>query len=237
MQTASPLGTKAPLSDFVPPPHPTAQPIRSDILQPLSADRHAADLFDAQAGHDGLWAWLPYGPFPSRSDHHAWIARAEGSTDPVFFAILDPQSGRAVGHASFLRIDTANGVIEIGHIMLTPLLQRGRTASAALMAMIAWTFNHGYRRVEWKCNALNGPSRRAALRLGFTYEGTFRNHMIVKGRNRDSAWFSITDDDWRALAPAYAAWLDDANFDADGRQRSSLSDLTAAALPGRSDGG
>ncbi|MCZ0961519.1 GNAT family N-acetyltransferase [Paracoccus benzoatiresistens] len=236
MTTASPIGTDAPLSDFVPPPSPAAQPIRSDILQPVSADRHAADLFDTQAGHDGLWTWLPYGPFQSRSEHHAWVAQAEASSDPVFLAILDPQTRQAAGHASFLRIDTANGVIEIGHIMLTPSLQRSRTASAALMAMISWAFEHGYRRVEWKCNALNGPSRRAALRLGFTYEGTFRNHMIVKGQNRDTAWFSIIDNDWRALAPAYAAWLDDANFDAGGRQRSSLSDLTCKALPGRGGG-
>lgn len=229
-------GNKAPLADFVPPPHPAAQPIRSDILQPLSADRHGADLFDAQMGHDGLWSYMPYGPFLSRSDHHAWMAKAEASRDPFFLAILDPLTGRAAGHASFLRIDTANGVIEIGHILLTPLLQRGRTASAALMTMIGWAMGNGYRRVEWKCNALNAPSRRAALRLGFTYEGTFRNHMIVKGENRDSAWFSITDGDWLALSPAYAAWLDDANFDAEGRQRVSLSDLTGKALPGRSDG-
>lgn len=226
-------GTRASLADFVPPPSPAAQPIRSDILQPLSADRHAADLFEAQMGHDALWTWMPYGPFLSRSEHRAWMARAEASTDPVFLAILDPRTGRAAGHASFLRIDTANGVIEIGHILLTPSLQRGRIASAALMAMIGWAMDHGYRRVEWKCNAQNAPSRRAALRLGFTYEGTFRNHMIVKGENRDSAWFSITDGDWLALAPAHAAWLDDANFDAEGRQRQSLSGLTDRALPGR----
>ncbi|WP_207101199.1 GNAT family N-acetyltransferase [Paracoccus shandongensis] len=227
------VGNHMPLADFVPPPHPAAQPLRSDILQPLSADRHAADLFDAQAGHDALWTYMPYGPFLSRNDHRAWMARAEASTDPFFLAILDPGTGRAAGHAAFLRIDTANGVIEIGHILLTLSLQRTRTASAALMAMIGWAFHNGYRRVEWKCNALNTPSRRAALRLGFTHEGTFRNHMIVKGENRDSAWFSITDADWRALAPAHAAWLDDANFDAAGGQRQSLSGLTAKALPGR----
>lgn len=224
------------LSDFVPPPSPADQPIRSAILQPLSAARHAADLFRAQAGHDDLWTFLPYGPFPDPGGYHSWVARAEQSADPVFLAILDPATGRAAGHASFLRIDQPNGVIEIGHILLTPALQRGRTASAALMAMIAWAMDHGYRRVEWKCNALNAPSRRAALRLGFSHEGTFRNHMIVKGRNRDSAWFSITDGDWTRLAPAHAAWLDDANFDEGGRQRTSLSDLTAKALPGRRDG-
>lgn len=222
-------------SDFVPPQAPSARPIRSAILRPLSAARHAADLFDAQAGHDGLWTWLAYGPFAGRDDHHAWVAAAEASADPFFYAILDPVTGRAGGHASFLRIDAVHGVIEIGHIMLTPSLQRSRTASAALMAMIAWAFDRGYRRVEWKCNALNRPSRRAALRLGFTHEGTFRNHMIVKGRNRDTAWFAITDTDWLALAPAHAAWLEDTNFDLSGRQRRSLSDLTDKALPGRGD--
>ena len=224
------------LADFTPPPGPADRPIRSAILQPLSADLHAADLFRAQAGHDDLWTFMPYGPFADAAEYRSWAAQAEGSADPVFLAILDPGTGRAAGHASFLRIDRPNGVIEIGHILLTPALQRGRTASAALMAMIAWAFDHGYRRVEWKCNALNAPSRRAALRLGFSYEGTFRNHMIVKGRNRDSAWFSITDADWAVLAPAYAAWLEPANFDAEGRQRASLSDLTAKALPGRVDG-
>lgn len=217
-------------------PAPVARLIGCDLLQPLSADRHADDLFDAQAGHDDLWTWLPYGPFRSRSDHRAWTARAEASTDPLFLAILDPVTGRAAGHAAFLRIDRSHGVIEIGHILLTPTLRRSRTATAALLAMIGWCFDNGYRRVEWKCNALNGPSRRAALRLGFTYEGTFRQHMIVKGRNRDSAWFSITDADWRALEPAHHAWRQDANFDAAGRQRSSLSALTQGALPGRRDG-
>lgn len=226
----------ADLADLTPPPSPADRPIRSAILQPLSAALHAADLFRAQAEHEDLWTYMPYGPFADAEDHHAWAARAEQSRDPFFLAILDPATGQAAGHASFLRIDQPNGVIEIGHILLTPTLQRGRAASAALMAMIGWTMGHGYRRVEWKCNALNAPSRRAALRLGFSYEGTFRNHMIVKGRNRDSAWFSITDADWTALAPAYAAWLEPANFDAEGRQRASLSDLTAKTLPGRRDG-
>ena len=223
-------------ADFLPPPRPGNQPIRSAILQPLSAALHAADLFRAQAGHDDLWTYMPYGPFTDPGEHHSWIARAEQSGDPFFLAILDPRTGQAAGHASFLRIDQPNGVIEIGHILLTPLLQRGRAASAGVMAMIAWALDNGYRRVEWKCNARNAPSRRAALRLGFSYEGTFRNHMIVKGRNRDSAWFAITDDDWTHLAPAYGAWLNEANFDAKGRQRASVSDLTGQALPGRRDG-
>lgn len=224
------------LADFTPPPGPADRPIRSALLQPLSAELHAEDLFRAQAGHDGLWTYMPYGPFADAQEYRAWTAQAETSADPLFLAILDPATGRAAGHAAFLRIDRPNGVIEIGHILLTPALQRGRAGSAALMAMIAWAFERGYRRVEWKCNALNAPSRRAALRLGFSYEGTFRNHMIVKGKNRDSAWFAITDDDWTALAPAYDAWLDPGNFDAGGRQHASLSALTAGVLPGRSDG-
>ncbi|WP_374301639.1 GNAT family N-acetyltransferase [Paracoccus sp. (in: a-proteobacteria)] len=225
-----------PLAAFVAPPRPSAQPIGNPVLQPLSAARHASDLFRAQAGQGNLWTYMPYGPFADLGEYRTWVEGAEASRDPFYLAILDPETARALGHASFMRIDTANGVIEIGNILLTPALQRGRTASAALMAMIAWAFDHGYRRVEWKCNALNRPSRRAALRLGFTYEGTFRNHMIVKGRNRDTAWFAITDDDWALLAPAHAAWLDPANFDAQGQQRRSLSALTERALPGRRDG-
>ena len=162
---------------------------------------------------------------------------AEASEDPCFYAIITPQEGRAVGQASFMRIDPGNGVIEIGHILLTPELQRSREAGAALMGMIQWAFENGYRRVEWKCNALNLPSRRAAMRLGFSYEGTFRQHLIIKGRNRDTAWFAMTDGDWQALSGAYADWLSPDNFGADGSQRRSLSDLTGAALPGRTDPG
>lgn len=202
-------------------------------LQRLDAARHADDLFKAQLGHDWLWDYMSVGPYSDVDDFRDWILKAQQSLDPCFYAIVDPATGSACGMASFLRIDAAMGVIEIGFILLTPVLQRRREASAALMAMIRWCFDAGYRRVEWKCNALNLPSQQAAIRLGFTYEGRFRNHMISKGRNRDTDWFSITSEDWGALQPAYDRWLSSANFDAEGQQRLSLSDLTAAALPGR----
>ena len=193
----------------------------------------AADIYAAQQGSDQLWDYMGSGPFADLDGFETWIASIQDSIDPVSYTI---KTDRAVGMASFLRIDRPMRVIEIGHILLTPALQQKREGSAALMAMIAWAFDAGYRRVEWKCNSLNAPSRRAALRLGFTYEGTFRQHMIIKGRNRDTAWYAITDVDWQKLAPAYDAWLDATNFDAGGRQIQNLSRLTEAAIPGRRDG-
>ena len=135
-------------------------------------------------------------------------------------------SAHPVGVAAYLRITPEHGSIEVGHICLSPALQRSRAATEAMWLMMEWAFSNGYRRYEWKCNALNIPSRRAAQRLGFSFEGIFRQHMIIKGRNRDSAWFAVTDQDWPALREAYAAWLNPANFDAEGRQRERLSDLT-----------
>lgn len=179
---------------------------------------------------------MPYGPFADSAAYRDWQAGMAALRDPCFYAIIDPSHDEAVGLAAFLRVDPENRVIEIGHILLAPARQRSRLASAALMAMIGWAFGQGYRRVEWKCNALNAPSRRAALRLGFSFEGVFRQHMIVKGRNRDTAWFAITDRDWRVLSPAYATWLAADNFDENGNQRQRLSALTASGLPGRRDG-
>ncbi|MXI55123.1 GNAT family N-acetyltransferase, partial [Escherichia coli] len=139
--------------------------------------------------------------------------------------LRDTATGKVGGVASFLRIDRANGVIEIGHIQIAPVLQRTSASSEAIMLMIRWAFDAGYRRVEWKCNDLNAPSMRAADRFGFTFEGTFRNHMIVKGRNRDTAWWAMTDDDWPEVRKVYEAWLALDNFDADGRQRRSMTEL------------
>lgn len=231
-----PLGED--LSDFTPPPAPgpAAIPGRFVRLERLDPERHAGDLFAANQGGDEVWDYLGYGPFARLQDYRDWQASMAASSDPLFYAIRDLASDRVLGIASYLRIDRANGVIEIGHIQLSPPLQRTAAASEALMLMVAWAFGAGYRRVEWKCNALNAPSRRAAIRLGFAYEGTFRRHMIIKGRNRDTAWFAMIDRDWPALAGAYESWLSASNFGADGQQRQSLSDLTAAALPGREDG-
>ena len=207
---------------------PGAEPLvgRHARLERLDADAHAADLFAAFAGHDGLWDYMPYGPFHSAAAYHRWAKEATAGKDPVFWAIHAEGAAHASGVASFLRITPDHGVIEVGHICLSPALQRGRAATEAMFLMMDWAFSHGYRRYEWKCNALNLPSRRAAQRLGFSFEGVFRQHMVIKGKNRDSAWFSIIDSEWPALREAYAAWLSPANFDAAGRQRERLSDLT-----------
>lgn len=195
-------------------------------LLPLSADMHAGVLFAAVEGHDALFTWLPVGPFHAAATFHRWLREVEGRADPMFYAIEDRALGRVTGMASYLNIDRTHGRIEIGFILLSPLLQRTRAGSAALMTMIAHALDAGYRRVEWKCNARNLPSRRAAQRLGFSFEGVFRNHMIVKGENRDSAWFAITDTDWPALREAYAAWTAPGNFDVAGQQVERLGDLT-----------
>ncbi len=195
-------------------------------LERLDADAHAADLFSAFAGHDALWDYMPYGPFHSATAYHRWAKDATAGKDPVFWAIREQGAAHASGVASFLRITPDHGTIEVGHICLSPRLQRSRAATEAMFLMMDWAFRNGYRRYEWKCNALNRPSRRAAQRLGFSFEGIFRQHMVIKGKNRDSAWFSIIDSEWPALREAYAAWLTPANFTADGMQRERLSDLT-----------
>lgn len=219
---SSRLGRLVP--DFTAPPAPGPDAIagRFVTLERLDPDRHAADLFDANLGRGEVWDYLGYGPFAALDDYRAWQAAMAASADPLFYALRDTATGKVGGVASFLRIDRANGVIEIGHIQIAPVLQRTSASSEAIMLMIRWAFEAGYRRVEWKCNDLNAPSMRAADRFGFIYEGTFRNHMVTKGRNRDTAWWAMTDDDWPAIAAAHDAWLDPGNFDAAGRQRRSL---------------
>ena len=211
---------------FMPPPAPPRSPITGPwvVLEPLDPARHAGPIFDRVNGADQVWDYLGYGPFTDAAAYAEWLRDFAAGDDPAFYAIIDaeqPDAG-ALGQASFLRIDRAHGVIEIGHILMSPALQRTRAASAAIMAMIAWAFDAGYRRVEWKCDDLNAASRRAALRYGFTPEGTFRNHMIYKGRNRDTAWLAIIDDDWPAIRRAHQAWLAPGNFDAEGRQHRPL---------------
>lgn len=223
------------LTGFTPPRVPGSQEIDAiwTRLERLDPTRHAEPIFQAVRGADEVWDYLPVGPFPDLGGYRKWQAQVAAASDPCFYAVVDPESGLAMGVASFMRIDPANGVIEIGNIMLSPALQRNRIGSAALMAMIRWAFEAGYRRVEWKCNARNAPSRRAALRFGFRFEGEFRQHMIVKGCNRDTAWFSIIDSEWPALAQAYRQWLAPDNFDGNGVQHQKLSTLTSLALPGR----
>jgi RimJ/RimL family protein N-acetyltransferase len=215
------------VTGWIAPPHPNAPVLQGQFarLERFEA-AHAAGLFDAYIGHDALWDYMPYGPFHAASAYHRWAKETALGDNPLFYAIRDQATGHLGGVASFLNIVPAHGSIEIGHICLAPSIAGTRTATEALAQMVAWAFEAGYRRVEWKCNALNIPSRRAAQRLGFSFEGVFRNHLIVKGRNRDTAWFAITDAEWPPLREAYAAWFSPRNFDADGQQKERLSDLT-----------
>jgi RimJ/RimL family protein N-acetyltransferase len=204
--------------------------IRLERLDPAA---HATEIHAANRASDAIWDYLPYGPFATEADWRAWAEGMADLADPFFYALRDLRTGRAAGVASFLRITPAAGSIEVGHINLSPALQRSPAATEAMALMMGWAFDAGYRRYEWKCDALNLPSRRAAARLGLSYEGIFRQAAVVKGRNRDTAWFSAIDSEWPALSAAFSRWLDPANFDADGRQRSSLSSLTAPLLAAR----
>jgi RimJ/RimL family protein N-acetyltransferase len=172
-----------------------------------------------------MWAYLPYGPFDSAASYDEWVQAKSASRDPMFLAIVDRATDRPVGVASYMRIDPANGSIEVGHLAYSPLLQRTAAATEVMFLMMDQVFALGYRRYEWKCDALNAPSRAAALRLGFTFEGIFRQAAVVKGRNRDTAWYSVIDREWPALREAFRRWLEPANFDAEGRQRWRLAEL------------
>ena len=228
----------APVPDWTPPPRPGPDGFtgRWAELERLSAPRHAAALHRAMAGSDALWDYMGYGPFTGAEDHRAWVAAMADREDPVFYAIRDRETGDWGGVAAYLRIAPEAGSIEVGHICLAPRLQRTRAATEAMFHLMSWVFRSGYRRYEWKCDALNRPSRRAAERLGFSYEGVFRQAAVVKGRNRDTAWFACIDRDWPALRTALEAWLDPSNFDAAGRQRQALADLTRPILAARDPG-
>ena len=195
-------------------------------LEPVDVARHARQLFTAQSSAPELWEYLPYGPFANETAFRVWLTERAATSDPLFYAIIERKSGRALGMASFLRIEQGHGVIEVGHIWYSPALQRTRLATDAMYVMARHVFDDlGYRRYEWKCNALNEPSRRAAVRLGFTFEGVFRQHMVIKGENRDTAWYSMLDGEWPAAKAAFEAWLRPDNFDAEGRQLRSLAEL------------
>lgn len=230
-----PIG--APLEGWTPPPRPARETMKGSFcrVEPLDADRHAADLFEANRtdATGRMWTYLAYGPFDSLDAYRAWMARVAQGDDPLFFAVVDADSGRAAGVASYLRIDPPNGAIEVGHIAYAPPLQRTRAATEAMYLMMRRAFTSGYRRYEWKCDALNAPSRAAAERLGFSYEGVFRQASVYKGRNRDTAWYAAIDREWPALDAAFTRWLAPANFDARGRQRLRLADLTAAMRTAR----
>lgn len=223
-----------PLPGWTPPPRPPREPMagRYCRVEPLEPERHAADLFAANSldTEGRMWTYLAVGPFATLDEYLAWMRASCRGDDPLFFAIVAQDSGRAVGLASYLRIDPKSGSIEVGHLAFSPLLQRTRAATEAMYLMMRRAFELGYRRYEWKCDALNEPSRRAAQRLGFTFEGVFRQATVYKGRNRDTAWFSVIDREWPALRAAFERWLDPANFDEEGRQRERLSDLMRQAL-------
>lgn len=225
-----PLGAEVP--NWSPPLRPggVVLPGRFCRVEPLDPARHADDLFAADAlDTDGRsWTYLPYGPFTSIDEYRAWLADMAAGQDPCFYAIVDAATGRAVGVCSYLRIDPAAGSIEVGHLHFSPLLQGKPAATEAMFLMMQQAFALGYRRYEWKCNSLNAPSRRAALRLGFSYEGCFRQARIDRGRNRDTTWFSVIDSEWPALKALFEQWLAPDNFDAEGRQRVALSALTAS---------
>jgi RimJ/RimL family protein N-acetyltransferase len=195
-------------------------------VRPLEAAADADSLYAVShppAGDPALWTYLSYGPFGSPQEMRAALDRKEHSDDPLFFSIVPSQSERAAGVASYLRIEPGHGVIEIGHIWFGAPLRHTTAATEAIFLLAAHAFDDlGYRRFEWNCNALNAASRSAAERFGFTFEGVFRNHMVVKGRNRDTAWYSIVSSEWPAIRDGFREWLAPANFDENGRQRRPL---------------
>jgi RimJ/RimL family protein N-acetyltransferase len=213
---------------------PERAPIEGDSvrLEPVDPVRHARQLFEASRGADDIWTHLAYGPFDSLASFTTWLEARAASKDPMFYAVVDRTALEARGMASFMRMAPDDGVIEIGHIWFTPPLQRTRQATEAIFLLARHAFDDlGYRRLEWKCDSLNAPSRRAAQRFGFTYEGIFRQHMVIKDRNRDTAWFSIIDSEWPSRRAAFEDWLASSNFDADGRQRRTLAEIRAVVLP------
>ena len=194
-------------------------------LEPLDPARHGADLLASaqEPGAEARFRYLFDAPPDDAATFQAWLEKSAASTDPLFFAVVDKASGRAEGRQTLMRIDAVHGVIEIGSILWGPAIARSRVATEALYLFAAYVFDTlGYRRLEWKCDSNNAPSRRAALRFGFAFEGIFRQHMVTKGRNRDTAWFAMLDDEWPALKARFEAWLDPSNFDADGLQRRKL---------------
>lgn len=223
------------LSGWQPPRWPDADVLQGRYvrLERLDAARHGAALFAANRADDAIWRYLPYGPFQRLEGYLDWVAGTGSGEDPRFYAIQDVEAGRWAGVASHLRIKPEAGSIEVGHINYAPALQRTRAATEAMVLMMRWAFEAGYRRYEWKCDASNLGSRRAAERLGMSYEGVFRQATVVKGRNRDTAWFAAIDKEWPALQRAFETWLAPGNFDAAGQQRKRLSDLTAPILVAR----
>jgi RimJ/RimL family protein N-acetyltransferase len=224
--------TPRPVGDIVDPKPPGSRPDRRPLhgrfmlLVPVSALEHGRDLYDSfhdADPHGHVWTYMPYGPWENFEVFEAWLKEREASRDPWFYAFVRRDTGKACGMGAFMRCDAPNGVIEIGHIWMSPGLQRTREATESIFLMIRHCFDDlGVRRLEWKCAALNAPSRAAAERFGFSFEGIFRQHLIVKGRNRDTAWFAMLDKDWPRIHAAFEAWLKPGNFDARGHQKAKL---------------
>lgn len=229
-ELGQPIGPALP--DWRPPPRPLQQSLvgRFCTVEPLVVARHARDLYAANSldQEQRMWTYLFSGPYASFDEYERWLAERAPGTDPLFQAFVSNATGRAVGLGAFMRIDPAAGSIEVGHIAMSPLLQRSPAATEAMYLMMRHAFELGYRRYEWKCDSLNEKSRRAAERLGFTYEGLFRQAIVYKGRSRDTAWYSIIDQEWPRVRDAFERWLAPANFDATGQQRQSLAGIRAA---------
>lgn len=226
-----PIG--APLPDWTARARPAPVTLNGHYcrLEPLNAQRHGADLLAAhRLDPEGRnWTYLFSGPFDSDADFNAYLENQAASTDTQHYAVIEQTTQLAVGTLALMRIDPAHGVIEVGHVTFSPKLQRTPISTEAQFLLMGYVFDQlGYRRYEWKCDSLNAPSRAAAQRLGFTFEGIFRQAMVYKGRSRDTAWFAIIDSEWPALRAAFAAWLNPDNFDAEGQQRASLAQLRAA---------
>ena len=224
------------LAGWTPPPLPARTVIQGRYarLEPLDHD-HIPALWDAHRDAPETWRYIPAGPFDTEAALGAWVDHVRIQPDPMQFAVR-MEDGRLGGTLSIMRINPAAGSAEVGYIVFAPRLQRTREATEAVYLTIRWAFEAGYCRFEWKCDAANMPSRRAAQRFGLSYEGIFRQAAVVKGRNRDTAWFAAIDSEWPALRDAFEAWLDPSNFDADGRQKSRLGDLTARILVARDPG-
>lgn len=204
-------------------------------LESLDANSHAAQLYEAFSldTQGRLWTYMPQGPFSSEEQYRTWVEGAQHKADPFFYAIIDNETNKAVGVASFLRVDPTASSIEVGWITFSPLIQQKPIATESMYLMMKYAFELGYRRYEWKCNALNAPSISAAMRLGMSFEGLFRQATMVKGHNRDTAWFSILDRDWPTAKTAFETWLAPENFDAQGQQKQRLSELTAPIVESR----
>lgn len=218
------------LSHWTPRAKPRTEPMEGRFvrLEKLDPARHSDGLFDASAQPDGdaRFRWLPNVPPTDRAEFRTWVEQVAASEDPIFFAVIDKATGKVAGRQTFMRIDTAYGVAEIGHIYWGPLVSQKPAATEALFLFARHIFDDlGYRRFEWKCDNENLPSKRAALRFGFKHEGVFHQHLIIKGKNRDTAWFAMLDKDWAKLRPAYEAWLGAENFDAAGKQRRRLEEF------------